>query len=110
MRRDAYATLQVLHEQTEASIDEFDKECTTMRMARHPNVVRMLGLCTEDKDGAMCLLMEFCLLGDLRRYLLQRVKVSIVDLIFLVMLRSYLVPRVVVTVMLGAASETLNAL
>lgn len=68
-------TSQVLHYQTEASLEEFDKECTTMRMARHPNVVRMLGMCAEDDDGDMSLLMEYCLLGDLRHYLMDRTKV-----------------------------------
>jgi serine/threonine protein kinase len=47
-----------------------------MRMARHPNVVRMLGMCAEDEEGDMCLLMEYCLLGDLRHYLMNRTKVQ----------------------------------
>lgn len=73
----AYVFVQVLNYQTEESIDEFEKECTTMRMAKHPNIVRMLGICIDDEESNMCLLMEYCCMGNLRNYLLSKAKVCV---------------------------------
>ncbi|XP_062570115.1 tyrosine-protein kinase receptor torso-like isoform X2 [Saccostrea cucullata] len=39
------------------------------QLGNHPNIVGMLGFCT--KPSSLCLLMDFCPLGDLRQYLLN---------------------------------------
>ncbi|XP_061184250.1 vascular endothelial growth factor receptor kdr-like [Saccostrea echinata] len=39
------------------------------QLGNHPNIVGMLGFCT--KPSFLCLIMDFCPLGDLRQYLLN---------------------------------------
>ena len=39
------------------------------QLGYHPNIVGMLGYCT--KPSFLCLIMDFCPLGDLRHYLLN---------------------------------------
>lgn len=46
------------------------KEIEAMKqLGNHPNIVGMLGYCT--KAPSLCLIMDFCPLGDLRQYLLN---------------------------------------
>lgn len=66
---------QVLNDKSGEQASEFEKECTTMKMARHPGIVRMLGMCSDQQDNTMYLLMEYCCMGDLRNYLTDKTKV-----------------------------------
>uniref|UniRef100_K1QVV7 FL cytokine receptor n=1 Tax=Magallana gigas TaxID=29159 RepID=K1QVV7_MAGGI len=46
------------------------KEIEAMKqLGNHPNIVGMLGYCTQ--SSSLCLIMDFCPLGDLRQYLLN---------------------------------------
>jgi len=39
------------------------------QLGHHPNIVSMVGCCT--RGPRICLIMDFCSLGDLRQYLLK---------------------------------------
>ena len=54
-----------------SSIKEaFDKELKFMSRLNHPNVIRVLGACTQDTDTPF-IVMEYMKKGDLHRYLLN---------------------------------------
>ena len=42
----------------------------------HPNVVRVLGVCSDAPSGVMMLIMEFCAAGSVKDYLAKAPKVS----------------------------------
>ena len=55
------------NEEEDRHADEFVRECEALKLAQHPNVVRMLGVCKGEDN--VYLLMEFCSLGSLLDYL-----------------------------------------
>ena len=60
---------QTLKDASVSNADEFAKECATLKIAQHNNVVLMLGVCNDDH---LYLLMEYCSLGSLLSYLHKR--------------------------------------
>ena len=51
---------------------EFLSEAKLMRDLRHKNVVRLVGVCMDRPQDQIYLIMELMLLGDLKKYLLER--------------------------------------
>ncbi|KAL5106317.1 hypothetical protein TcWFU_007170 [Taenia crassiceps] len=51
---------------------EFLSEAKLMRDLRHKNVVRLVGVCMDRPQDEIYLIMELMLLGDLKKYLLER--------------------------------------
>ncbi|NXX79540.1 MLKL protein, partial [Urocolius indicus] len=53
--------------------DIFEKEIQTLKKFESPNILRMYGICIEEKDGSPCfsIVMEYCKHGTLREVLTQ---------------------------------------
>ncbi|NXI71656.1 MLKL protein, partial [Anseranas semipalmata] len=51
--------------------DIFEKEIQTLKKFESPNILRMYGICIEDRDGSPCfsIVMEYCKHGTLREVL-----------------------------------------
>ncbi|NXL46301.1 MLKL protein, partial [Podilymbus podiceps] len=54
--------------------DIFDKEIQTLKKFESPNILRMYGICIEEKDGSPCfsIVMEYCKHGTLRDVLTKQ--------------------------------------
>ena len=51
---------------------DFFTEAKVMRKLRHPNIVELIGVCLENENNLVFLIMELMVEGDLRNYLLSR--------------------------------------
>ncbi|NXK45989.1 MLKL protein, partial [Chauna torquata] len=54
--------------------DIFEKEIQTLKKFESPNILRMYGICIEEKDGSPCfsIVMEYCKHGTLREVLTKQ--------------------------------------
>uniref|UniRef100_A0A8B9TRA0 Mixed lineage kinase domain like pseudokinase n=1 Tax=Anas platyrhynchos TaxID=8839 RepID=A0A8B9TRA0_ANAPL len=58
--------------------DIFEKEIQTLKKFESPNILRMYGICIEEKDGSPCfsIVMEYCKHGTLREVLTKQCHLS----------------------------------
>uniref|UniRef100_A0A8C0BDX9 Mixed lineage kinase domain like pseudokinase n=1 Tax=Buteo japonicus TaxID=224669 RepID=A0A8C0BDX9_9AVES len=58
--------------------DIFEKEIQTLKKFESPNILRMYGICIEEKDGSPCfsIIMEYCKHGTLRDVLTKQQHLS----------------------------------
>ncbi|NXX95729.1 MLKL protein, partial [Centropus bengalensis] len=58
--------------------DIFEKEIQTLKKFESPNILRMYGICIEEKDGSPCfsIVMEYCKHGTLRDVLTEQQHLS----------------------------------
>ncbi|CAG9784164.1 unnamed protein product [Diatraea saccharalis] len=64
------AVKELVGDDAPAEESELLREAVTLASLRHPNIVRLIGVCTT--DGPLLVLMEYALFGNLREYLNKR--------------------------------------
>ena len=68
MKKEIQVAVKALKEEPSKELkDEFYQEVTLMSILNHPNIIRLLAVCTEEEPYGM--IFEFMSNGDLNQYL-----------------------------------------